>query len=331
MNSFESRINLDCPLECLSKDICKKYNLGKFIDNQVIKIGYEDFNYILTTESNKYVVKVFSTFRTLQDCKDLADRATIPSEQGFSSPKIYKVNGENFLQTKIKNTNYRLLVMEYINGKDFFTLDLLPTTNELQEIAKQLAKLNQIQYKPNFIYDRWAIVNFPKEYENNQSILENPENEKLFEIVKEMNTCDFSKLKYGFVHGDIIVTNIMKDNNDKLYFIDFSVSNYLPRIVDLAVSIGDLCLDLNNIELSRIRVKTFLKAYESVDKLTRYEKECLKTFLKVHQATSILNALREKHIEGNDSYENQTFLEKSRTALDIVTREDLIECKSNVK
>lgn len=44
MNEFEKRINLNFPLEILSQEICKQYNLGKFMDNQLIKIGYEDYN-----------------------------------------------------------------------------------------------------------------------------------------------------------------------------------------------------------------------------------------------------------------------------------------------
>ncbi len=324
MNSFEDRIGLDVPLEVLSKNICENYKLGEFVKNRLIKIGYEDYNYVLTTTQGKFVVKVFSNIRTEQDCRDLADRTTIPNEKGFSSPKIYKANGSNLFVTKLKNQTYRLLVMDHIDGKDFFSLDILPNIDELKLIAVELAKLNQIQYKPNFIYDRWSIINFENEYQKNKSILSDDENKKIYGVVKQLSNCDFSKLKYGFVHGDVIVTNIMKDKKGKLYFIDFSVSNYLPRIVDLAVSIGDLCLDLENIEESKSRTKAFLNSYESINKLDKYEKKCLPVFLKAHQATSILNCLREKEIEKNDSEENQEFLDKSRIALDIVSKFDLI-------
>ena len=54
MKEFEERINLNFPLEVLSKEICNKYNLGKFIDNKLIEIGYEDYNYILTTSKGKF-------------------------------------------------------------------------------------------------------------------------------------------------------------------------------------------------------------------------------------------------------------------------------------
>ncbi len=39
MNEFEKRINLNFPLEILSQEVCKQYNLGDFVDNQLIKIN----------------------------------------------------------------------------------------------------------------------------------------------------------------------------------------------------------------------------------------------------------------------------------------------------
>lgn len=330
MNSFESRINLNVPLDTLSKVVCKNYKLGDFVDNNLIEIGYEDYNYILSTKKGKFVVKVFSNFRADDDCQNLADRATVPSENGFSSPKIYKANGKNLFKTKINDTDFRLLVMEYIDGKDFYSLGILPNLEELKIIGQQLAKLNKIQFKPPFIYDRWAIVNFAKEYELNKGLLNKEDNKKINEIVKQLNSCDFSKLKYGFVHGDIIETNVMKDSHGKLYYIDFSVSNYLPRIVDLAITICDLCLDLNNMKLSKIRTQTFVEAYESIDKLSEYEKECLNIFIKAHQATTILNATREKIIEKNDSEENNTFLEKGKIGLELVSKHNLMGGKNEI-
>ena len=156
-------------------------------------------------------------------------------------------------------------------------------------------------------------------------ILDADERKRLAEVVKELKGCDFTKLKYGFVHGDIIPTNILRHNLGKLFFIDFSVSNYLPRIVDLAVVIGDLCIDLNDIETSKKRTDTFLKTYQRVDKLSDYEKSCLRIFLKAHQATSILYHLRENKIEGNCSEENKFYINNSRKALDVVSKVNFIK------
>ena len=54
---FYDRINLNTNLENISKEICKKYNLGEYISDELILVGYEDFNYTLNTTKGKYCVK----------------------------------------------------------------------------------------------------------------------------------------------------------------------------------------------------------------------------------------------------------------------------------
>ena len=325
MNEFEKRINLNFPLEILSQEICKQYNLGDFVDNQLIKIGYEDYNYILTTSKGKFVVKVFSNLRTDKDCQNLADRGSIPHKHGFSCPKIYETSQGNLFATTVNGVKFRLLVMDYIDGKDFFTLDELPSEEELKIIAQETAKLNLIDYRPEFIYDKWAIVNFEKEYLKNKKYLSGKYKTLIEQVYNEFKTIDFSRLKYGFVHGDIIETNILRDSKNKLWFIDFSVSNYLPRIVDLAVPICDLCLDLDNIEISKQRTQTFLAEYEKVYPLTNYEIEALKIFLKCHQAITIIQTTKEKVEDKNLSEENLKFLNKAKKGLDLMLKNNFIE------
>ncbi|MGN0961454.1 MAG: phosphotransferase, partial [Christensenellales bacterium] len=316
---FESRINLNIPLEHLSQMVCNEYNLGDFVDNQLIEIGYEDYNYILTTKNGKYVVKVFSNERTDNNAQELAERAYVAYENGVSCPKIHKTKDDKcLLVLSLKNVQFRLLVMDYINGKDFLSLKELPNNKELELIATELAKLNCIEYNPPFIYDKWAIINFIEEYNKNISLVDDEDRPLIDKAFKALKSCDLSKLKYGFVHGDVIETNVIRDNNGKLYFIDFSVSNYLPRIVDIAVTICDLCLDLEDIETSKLRAKRFINTYEKTSPLSNYEKECLKKFIVCHQAITILETIREKKIEHNDSEENEIFLQKGKQGLRIV-------------
>ena len=326
MKYFEERINLKHPLETLSIEICKRYSLGDFIDNNLIEIGYEDYNYILTTTKGKYVVKVFSNERTDDMAFQLAKRATVAFENGVSCPKIFKTeNDESLLVLTIGGVKFRILVMEYIEGKDFYSLKVLPNEIELEKIATQLAKLNNIDYRPNFIYDRWAIVNYKQEYDKNIYLVEDEDKPLVDLALKAFNSCDFTKLKYGFVHGDIIETNVIRNKNGEMFFIDFSVSNYLPRIVDLAVTICDLCLDLDNINESKIRSTKFINAYEKVSPLSDYERECLKKFIVCHQAITIIETTREKKIEKNDSQENEIFLQKGKRGLRIVLEDSSIK------
>ena len=324
MNDFKTRINLNTSLSELAKNVCENYELGKFKSCRTIKIGYEDFNFVLLTEKGKFVVKVFNKNRLDEDCENLAQRASLPYEKGFSCPKIYRRGKDLLYKTTVNGVKYRLLVMQYINGKDFFSLKKMPTDLELEQIAREMAKLNDIEFNPPFIYDYWAIMNYAKEYEKNIYLIKENDKKYLDKALALFKTVDFSKLKYGFVHGDIIKTNVLKDKNGKLYFIDFSVSNYLPRIVDLAVTIGDLCFDINDINETKRRTQLFLDAYESKSKLSNYEKQCLNIFLYCHQAITVLETTREKIVENNDSEENELYANESKKALKILENGDII-------
>mgnify|MGYP005789747647 FL=1 len=56
---FYDRINLKSELSDLSKIICEKYKFGPYISEKLILVGYEDFNFILSTSIDKNYIIVF--------------------------------------------------------------------------------------------------------------------------------------------------------------------------------------------------------------------------------------------------------------------------------
>lgn len=44
LQDFNKRIGLNTDLKNISQKICESYNLGEFISNELITIGYEDYN-----------------------------------------------------------------------------------------------------------------------------------------------------------------------------------------------------------------------------------------------------------------------------------------------
>ena len=70
-----------------------------------------------------------------------------------------------------------------------------------------------------------------------------------------------------------------------------------------------------------------VNAYEKVSPLSTYEKQCLRKFIVCHQAITILQCMREKKIELNDSKENDSFLQKGKQGLRVVLNDSLVkEC-----
>ena len=188
----------------------------------------------------------------------------------------------------MNDTKFRLCVFQYIDGKSFYDLNEIPTQAEIKNIIEQMAHIHNAKLESDFIYDKWTITNFVKEYEEKGKYLDNKYN-KIFEsLVHKITNVKFEKLPTCFVHGDIISSNVMKDSRHKLWIIDFAVSNYLPRIVDLAVTSCNLCLNPESIDKTIESTKMILAEYQKYNKLTDYELECFPLFYDLANAMGIL-------------------------------------------
>ncbi len=124
---YKKRIEFSGELEELSKIICRDFDLGDFLSCKIILIGYEDFNFSLKTRKGKYLVKIFSNIRTLDDCKRNVDVVVKSLEAGVFTPKLYK-SEQGFLHL-LKNgqSSLRLCVMDLLMVKIF-----LPQESKLQ-------------------------------------------------------------------------------------------------------------------------------------------------------------------------------------------------------
>lgn len=324
LQDFYNRINLNTDLSNISKNICNTYNLGDYISDKILEIGYEDFNYILTTSTNKYFIKILYIGRDDNEVREYAKRIDAISASNVNFPKIIKINNQIIYRLKFDMVEYRIMVFQYINGENLFTLKAIPNNKELQEIARQMKYIHAIDLKPEFIYDSWAICNFTNEFNKKEKVLPDKYISKIHFLYDEYKNINMGNLKHTFVHGDIMNTNVMKDDNNKLWIIDIAVSNYLPRITDLAVSIANLCIVRNNLEESINRIKVFLKEYTLNNELTAYEKENLKLFYQITNAMYILQSSYQKSI-GNNSEENEYWFTKGCTGLEFSNKKEFIK------
>ena len=172
LQDFNKRIGLNTDLKNISEQICNKYNLGNFVSNELITIGYEDYNYYLTTSKGKYCVKIFNKFRTNEDINNYLNRIRVVANSNINAPKPLLVDGDISLSLDYENNHYDICVFEYINGKNFFELKQKTSKYEIEELARQTAMINNLDIKPNFIYDTWAIINFEEEYKQKRIYLE---------------------------------------------------------------------------------------------------------------------------------------------------------------
>lgn len=314
MDSFEKRINYSSDIKPFLISVCQDYRIGEYINHKIVPIGYEDLNLVLQTSNDKYFVKIFADFRSDNDCLEYVNKISENIKAGVSHPKIIPSSQGNLYTSNFDGYKFRLTIMEYIDGVDFFEGKLSPNEDEKRFLVQQAAIINSINLKPTFIYDSWAIVNFLKEYEKSKNYLDNEALEKIEPLAKEFESLAIEELPHCFVHGDLIKTNVMKDKNDKLYIIDFAVSNYYPRIVELAVLLCNMLFDKKP-EIQKENYRLALDEYQKKIKLIELELKTLPLFNKIAHAMHVIRGTYEREVNKNLSQENSYWINLGRTGL----------------
>lgn len=314
---YYNRIDTIEDINILSKLVCEEYELGVFKDTYVIEIGYEDFNAVITTSIGKFLMKVFRNSRTDKEVEECINRSYIAFENNVKTPKIYK-NSKNELISIIEylNSRFRLCVIEYIDGNNFFELNKKPTLEELRKIVDIASNLNKIDYRPNFIYDTWAITSFCNEFEKKKEYLEEKYLNIIEPIYNKFKQFDYDRLPKAFVHGDMMSTNLMLDTNDDIWVIDFSVSNYTARLNEIVVICDDIAVVPGEKEESERRIMIAFDEWCKKVNATQFEKESFKMLFDVANAINVLNPLYEI-ATGNDSEETKMHLNAGIFALSL--------------
>lgn len=312
---FKQRIGFDGNLKEISEIICKEFNLGEFLACKIIPVGYEDFNFYLKTTEGRFFVKIFANSRSLDDCKRIVNIFVKAFTAGISIPKLYK-SGQGYLHIKnIGHSILRICVMDFIEGKDFYSSKTKVTKEDMLSVTHQATLIDTLDIESSGIYDRWAIANFLQEFKKKSKYLDAQDLELINPFVKKFQDLNIEKLPHCFIHGDIIKTNTIKDKNNKIYIVDFSVSNYYPRIQELAVLACDMLFNKDSKKESEENLKNALKEYRKIIKLTPKELESLPTYIKLAHAMHVLGATFEKRVKNNNSAENDYFLEIGRAGL----------------
>jgi len=234
---------------------------------------------------------------------------------GVSIPKLYKSNQGYLHILKIGQLTLRMCVMDFIDGKDFFTSKIQITKKDGLLIAHQASLINSINIKPKKIYDSWAVTNFQLEFKKKSQYLDSDDLKLIEPLLEKFQNLEIATLPHCFAHGDIIRTNVIKDKNNKIWIVDFSVSNVYPRIQELAVLACDILFNKDNKKESEQNLKDALEEYQKITKLTSKELLSLPTYIKLAHAMHVLCATYEKKANNNNSKENEYFLDIGKSGL----------------
>ena len=316
MKNYQERIGYGGDIEPILENVCEDYKIGEYASHIILTVGYEDFNLILKTSKGKYFIKMFSKLRTKRDCKRYIEILEEVSESTISTPRLFKSSRGYLFETKFDAHDFRLCVMEYIDGQSFFDAKIKPSKSEMRFLIGQAALINSIDYKPEFFYyDDWAIVNFIKEYEKKKQYLGPDDLRAIDPLAKSFRKLDLNDLPHCLVHGDLISTNIIKSDQGGLYIIDFSVSNYCPRIIELAILFCNMLFNENDPKNSDRNYAIALEEYQKIIPLEKIEVGHLPLFVKVAHAMHVIGGTYEKVVNHHPAEESDYWINSGRKGL----------------
>lgn len=117
------------------------------------------------------------------------------------------------------------------------------------------------------------------------------------------------------------------DDENKIWVIDFSVLNYLPRIIELAVAMFGICLT-DNRETSINNMNLLINEYHKYNKLDSYEINNLSI---IFNCISAMNILQTSFIKATDETfeENEHWLSEGRKGISLNLSTNDIKLKNN--
>jgi homoserine kinase type II len=260
-----------------NKDILSlsiKFNLGKIIKFGGIKKGIENTNYLLRTNNKNYILTIFEKRVQKKDLPFFMKLMDRLNKKKINCPKPLKDKNGKYL-TLIKNK--AACIVTFINGKDKQNLN----SNNCYDVGKNIGKLHKASNKIKLYRKNSMSIN------NLDSLLKNIKfKSKSFapnlKSVLKINLKNIKKewpknIPKGIIHGDLFIDNIFFNKNKFVGFIDFyfSCNDYL--LYEIAISINALCFDKkkNKFVLNNQKVKSLIKGYQSVRKISQKEKDAL--------------------------------------------------------
>jgi Ser/Thr protein kinase RdoA (MazF antagonist) len=205
--------------------------------------------------------------------------------------------------------------MEFIKGKNFIELNRVPDAKERKMIIEQAAKINSIDYQPVYLFDSWAIPNIQVMFDKVKQFVQSDDLRMVERVIAKYSEIPVDALPHCFVHGDFTKANIVKGEDGKIYVLDFSVSNWYPRIQELSVIAANLLYDKSNPSKLLERIDLVLNEYSRLNPLTDEERKYVYSYALAGVAMEFLGAHQEKYINGNDTEETDFWMNLGRDGL----------------
>ena len=258
--------------------IVNKFDIAHFKKSEPMKEGQVNYNYLLETEKEKYVLTIFNK-KNYDEIITLVGILEHLSEKKFPSSKLVEtVNGDLF-------DTYQ---KQYVIMKKYIEGEIIENLNEKQlfKVGKILAELHNIDV-PSFVPDKYpyGIESFEQVY------VKKAEDEEYIKWLQKKEKYLKENISNGLpkvlIHGDVFYDNLLWKNGMLAALIDFEYACNYYKIFDIGTAIIGNCIENEKINFQK--AKSIIKGYRTLGRFDPKEIRQLKLFTEYAAiATSVL-------------------------------------------
>ena len=255
--------------------INKNFNFEKIVSFHGIKKGIENTNYLLKSKNQKYILTIFEKRVSNKEIPFFMELMDILNIYKITCPKPLKTNNKNYV---IKLKNKSACIVSFLEGKDKKIL----SNHDCFVIGKFVARMHLITKRIKLKRkNSMGINNLNHILKSIKFKSEKSSNLKLFlkNNLKDVKKKWPKKLPKGVIHGDLFIDNIFFKKGKLSGLIDFYFAATDYFIYEIAICINALCFDIKNKKfvINKPKIKSLIKGYESIKKITLKEKSSLNT------------------------------------------------------
>lgn len=269
------------------------YTLGDMLGYEGISAGIENTNYFVDAQHGRYVLTLFErlTFKQVPFYLELMRHL---SQRGLPVPEPQE-NRAGSLMAEVKGKPYA--IVSRINGRWIEA----PTQAQCATIGTLLARMHHAgedfaHFQPNLRGLGWWKSTAPEL----RPFLDDATFDLLAEEVIHQDTFqrtpDFEKLPQGPVHADLFRDNVLWDGGEIGGVIDFYFAGCTLWLFDLAVTMNDWCVHLDDGSWDPPRATALIEAYHAARPLSELERANWRTVLRAAALRFWLSRLHDLHV-----------------------------------
>ncbi|MBL6785609.1 MAG: homoserine kinase [Rickettsiales bacterium] len=252
--------------------ILKQYPIKDFKEAIPVMAGVENTNYILKTNSEKYVLTLFEKRVSKQDLPFFIRLMEHLANKDFPVPHVI----ENQNNSRLFSFNAKTgIIISFLSGESIMQNHTIDHMNKFGSLVANIHQnCSDFEGKRDNLYNLKGCKKLFQELITRRAL--DPEAYSLIDEILNTDLHEFAQnqedLPKGIIHADLFPDNIFFANDNISGLIDFYFACYDHLAYDLAIAINAWCFE-NEIRFNKEKALAIINSYNKVRPLSKLERK----------------------------------------------------------